>query len=186
MMGKPPGFVKSSILLDYTAKSLRSQVSVLCKDLYSHSGLNTVTTNYFIVFYCCGPIFIIFIEFVTLLLLFLCFWPQSMRNLSSLTRDHPAPPAMEGEVLITTPPGKSHHSIINHWIYEQLYDKLGLRIRNKFISCRTPSITPHPQAGQDASLSYKCQGHYNIKSQNIGVSLCGHMLIACDLYEWQH
>ena len=72
----------------------------------------------------------------------------------------PEPPAMEGEVWITRPPGKSHHSIINHWIYEQLYDKLGLRIRNKFISCRTPSITPHLQAGQDVSLSYKCQGCY--------------------------
>ena len=50
-MGKPPGFVKSSILLDYTTKSLRSQVSVLCNDLYSHSGLNTVTTNYFILLF---------------------------------------------------------------------------------------------------------------------------------------
>lgn len=39
MMGKPPGFVESSILLAYTVKSLRSQVGVLRNGLYSHSRL---------------------------------------------------------------------------------------------------------------------------------------------------
>ena len=51
----------------------------------------------------------VFIEFVTILLLFyvLVFWPQGMWNLSSPPGIKPAPPALEGEVLTTGPPGKS-------------------------------------------------------------------------------
>ena len=52
----------------------------------------------------------IFLEFVTILLLFnvLCFWPQGMCDLSSLTRDGP-PHTLhwKGRVLTTGPPGKS-------------------------------------------------------------------------------
>ena len=59
-----------------------------------------------------------FIKFVTILLLayLLLFWPQGMLDLSSQPGSkpahtpHPTPspyPAMEGEVLITGPPGKS-------------------------------------------------------------------------------
>ena len=53
--------------------------------------------------------FLIFIEFVTILLLFyvLAFWPQGMWGLSSLTRDQTTPPVLEGEVLTTGLPGKS-------------------------------------------------------------------------------
>ena len=54
-------------------------------------------------------IFKVFIEFVTILLLFyfLVLWPQGVWDL----RDHrpgiePTPPALEGEVLTTVPPGK--------------------------------------------------------------------------------
>ena len=52
----------------------------------------------------------VFIEFVTILLLFcvLFFWPQCMWHLSYLTGIEPAPPALEGKVLTTGPPGKSH------------------------------------------------------------------------------
>ena len=59
-----------------------------------------------------------FIKFVTILLLayLLLFWPQGMLDLSSQPGSKPAHtplpspspyPAMEGEVLITGPPGKS-------------------------------------------------------------------------------
>ena len=44
---------------------------------------------FFFKIFWCGPFFKIFIEFVTILLLFyvLVFWPQGMLDLSSLTRD---------------------------------------------------------------------------------------------------
>ena len=51
-------------------------------------------------------IFKVCIEFVTILFLFyiLVFWLQAMWNLSSLTRNWTAPPALEGEILTTGPP----------------------------------------------------------------------------------
>ena len=54
-------------------------------------------------------IFKVFIEFVTILLLFyvLAFWPGSLLNLSSLTWDQTCTPDLEGEVLTTGQPGKS-------------------------------------------------------------------------------
>ena len=54
-------------------------------------------------------IFKVFIEFVTILLLFyvLVFWPQGMWDLSSRPGIEPASPALEGEVLTTGPPGES-------------------------------------------------------------------------------
>ena len=58
-------------------------------------------------------VFKVFIESVTILLLFhiLVFWPQGVWDLSSSTREaklsKPVPPALEGEVLTTGPPGKS-------------------------------------------------------------------------------
>ena len=53
--------------------------------------------------------FNVFIEFVTILLLFyvLVFWPRGMRDLSSPTRVKTRTPALEGEVLTTGRPGKS-------------------------------------------------------------------------------
>ena len=58
--------------------------------------------------------FKVFIEIVTIFLLFhvLVFWPQSMWDLSSLTKNQTHnTPAMEGEVLTSGQPGKSlqHH-----------------------------------------------------------------------------
>ena len=59
-------------------------------------------------------IFKVFIEFVTILLLFyvLDFWPWGMWHvacgiLAPTPGFEPAPPALEGEVLTTGPPGKS-------------------------------------------------------------------------------
>ena len=54
-------------------------------------------------------IFKVFVEFVTVLLLFrvLVFWPRGMWGLSSLPGIEYAPPALEGEVLTTGPPEKS-------------------------------------------------------------------------------
>ena len=54
-------------------------------------------------------IFKVFIEFVTVLLLFyvLVFWPQGMWLLGPRPGIEPAPPALEGEVLTTGPPEKS-------------------------------------------------------------------------------
>ena len=51
----------------------------------------------------------IFIEFVTILLLFyvLVFWPRGMWDLPSPTRGRTAPHALEGEVLTPGLPGKS-------------------------------------------------------------------------------
>ena len=59
-------------------------------------------------------IFKVFIEFVTILLLFyvLVFWMQGKWDLSSLTRDRTAPLALEDEVLTTELPGKSLTSLI--------------------------------------------------------------------------
>ena len=54
-------------------------------------------------------IFKVFIEFVTLLLLFYVWvlWPGDMWDLSYPTRNRSHTPAMEGEVLTTESPGKS-------------------------------------------------------------------------------
>ena len=54
-------------------------------------------------------IFKVFIEFVTILLLFhvLVFWPQSIWNFSTQPGIKPAPPALEGEIATTGLPGKS-------------------------------------------------------------------------------
>ena len=51
----------------------------------------------------------VFIEFVTILLRYyvLVFWPRGMCDLSPRLGIEPAPPALEGEVLTTGPPGKS-------------------------------------------------------------------------------
>ena len=58
-------------------------------------------------------IFIVFIEFVTELLLFsvLVFQPQGMWNPCSLGLN-PHPPALEVKVFITRPPGKSPKDIL--------------------------------------------------------------------------
>ena len=52
-----------------------------------------------------------FTEFVTVLLLFyvLAFLAMRHEDLRSLSRNQTIPPALEGEVLTTGPPGKSQH-----------------------------------------------------------------------------
>ena len=58
-------------------------------------------------------IFKVFIEFITILLMFYVllffFWPQGMWDLSSHSGVEPTPPAWESEVLTTGPPGKPLH-----------------------------------------------------------------------------
>ena len=52
----------------------------------------------------------VFIEFVTMLLLFfmsLVFWPRGKWDLSFLTRAGTVTPALESKILTTGPPGKS-------------------------------------------------------------------------------
>ena len=57
----------------------------------------------------CEPLFKVFIEFVTILLLFhvLVFWPQSTWDLPFPTRFEPTVLALEGRVFTTGLPGKS-------------------------------------------------------------------------------
>ena len=75
----------------------------------------------FFTFFWMWTIFKVFIEFVTILLLF-CFasefvtilllfplWPPGIWDLSFLTRDQTLTLALEGESFITGPPGKSPH-----------------------------------------------------------------------------
>ena len=57
-------------------------------------------------------IFKVFIEFVTILLLFYVFWLFGHETCGILAPSpgiEPAPPALEGEVLTTGPHGKSQH-----------------------------------------------------------------------------
>ena len=62
----------------------------------------------FFFFFSCWPYFKVFIEFVTILLLFsvLVFWPWGRWNLSSPTKDRIFTLALESEVLTTELPGK--------------------------------------------------------------------------------
>ena len=65
--------------------------------------------SFIYLFFWCGPFLKVFIEFVTVLLvLCLVFWSQDMWDLSYLTRNRTCTPALEGGVLTTGPPGKSH------------------------------------------------------------------------------
>ena len=56
----------------------------------------------------------LYTEFVAILLLFhvLLFWPCSRWDLRSLTRDWTTPPALEGIILTTGPPGKPQFSSV--------------------------------------------------------------------------
>ena len=62
---------------------------------------------FFLRFFLMWTIFKVFIEFVTILLLFyvLVFWPRGMWDLSS--------PTKEGGVLTTGTPGKSHNTLFS-------------------------------------------------------------------------
>jgi len=64
---------------------------------------------YFLKDFLIWTIFKVLIEFATILLLFyvLVFWTQGMWDLSSPQGIEPKPPALEGKVLPTGPPGKS-------------------------------------------------------------------------------
>ena len=75
---------------------------------------------YFNIFFCLflmWTIFKVFIEFVTILLLFhvLVFWPQSIWNFSTQPGIKPAPPALEGELLTTGLPGKFQTRVLIWW-----------------------------------------------------------------------
>ena len=48
--------------------------------------------------------------------MFWLFWPQGMWDLSLLTRDPPATPALEGEVLTIGPPGKSPKLLLDFFL----------------------------------------------------------------------
>ena len=64
-------------------------------------------------------IFQVFIEFVTILLRFM-FWffgHEACGILSPLPGIKPSPPALEGEVLTTGPPGKSQHYCFYLFVY---------------------------------------------------------------------
>ena len=66
-------------------------------------------TSFFFKDFLTWTILKVFIEFVTMLLLFyvLVFWRQACGILAPQPGIKPAPPALEGEVLTTGPPGKS-------------------------------------------------------------------------------
>ena len=62
-------------------------------------------------------IFKVFIEFVTILLLFYVFWFFGLETCGVLALRpgiEPAPPALEGEVLTIGPPGKSPLFLFNY------------------------------------------------------------------------
>ena len=80
-----------------------------------HRGLHTYITygdwlleTFFQIFFLMWTIFKVFIEVVTVLLLFhdLVFWPQVMRDLNSPTRDQTHTPCTGGKVLTIGPPAK--------------------------------------------------------------------------------
>ena len=76
---------------------------------YSHVYMTISILFFKVCLFLIWTIFKVFIEFVTILLLFyvLAFWPPVMWNQSQLPGTEPASPALEGEVLTTRPPGKS-------------------------------------------------------------------------------
>ena len=62
-----------------------------------------------LIFFLCGRLFFkVFIEFITILFLFYVFFDhEACGILAPRPGIQPAPPALEGEVLTTGPPGKS-------------------------------------------------------------------------------
>ena len=96
--------------------------STLCRNKKASVNTTGLTTGAPWVLFCFFKIFFmwtifkVFIEFVTILLLFhvLVFWPLGMWALSSPNRDGTSPPALGGKVLTTGPPGKS-----TPWGFEQ-------------------------------------------------------------------
>ena len=75
--------------------------------------VGAVLTLIFFFFFLSGPVFKVFIEFVTILLLFyvLAFWPRRMCDiLASQPGMEPTPPILECEVLIDEPPEKFSYS----------------------------------------------------------------------------
>ena len=74
--------------------------SVSHKSSWVEAEVGLAYIFFFFFFFVC-TIFKVFIEFVTILPLFyaLVFWPQGMRDLSSLTRDWPARPVLEDKVV---------------------------------------------------------------------------------------
>ena len=79
-------------------------------------ALDTVLSSFFLFFppflkiFLLWAIFKVFIEFITILLLFyvLIFWPQACGILAPQPGIKPSSPALEGKVITTGPPGKSH------------------------------------------------------------------------------
>ena len=60
-----------------------------------------------------STLFKLFIEFLTILVLVyvLVFWPRGIEILAPRSGIEPAPPALEGEVLTTGPPGEPQMSL---------------------------------------------------------------------------
>ena len=89
----------------------------MCKGTYSTSSISLLLLFFFQgnidffkeVFFLMWTIFIVFIEFVIILLLFYvsAFWPQGLWYVSSPIWTEPIPSALKGEVFTTGPPGKS-------------------------------------------------------------------------------
>ena len=74
---------------------------------------------FFFFFFEVWTIFKVFIEFITVLLLFyiLGFWPWGMLDLSSPVKNWTHTPAVESEVLTTGPSGKSLLALIPYCSY---------------------------------------------------------------------
>ena len=81
-----------------------------------------VFLSLFFFFFLMWTIFKVFIEFVIILLLFyvLVFWPWGMWDLSTPTGIEPVPPALEGKVSTTGPPGKSLPCLLT-WAWPSMW-----------------------------------------------------------------
>jgi len=104
----------SSCVCPFCARSgIHSPQSVIFpppKNIWIHS-----CSKDWCLFFLMWTIFKVFIQFVTVLLLFyaLVFWPRDMWDLKSLKNPYP----LEGEILTTRPPGKSQDWCIFPTLY---------------------------------------------------------------------
>ena len=96
--------------------------------------------SFFFFFFLTWTVFKIFIEFVTILLLFyvLDFWRRGMWGLSFPTRPAPTHPTLEGEVFTTGPPGKFLGVCVLTITYETLHQFIFPKKVNSF-----HHLTPH-------------------------------------------
>ena len=94
--------------VNYCFRLLSSEVALFTSKDNRNTNIH-FQRPFFKRFFFMWTIFIVCIEFVTILLLFyvLVFWPWSKWDLSFLTRNQTQPPTPECRVLTTGPPGKS-------------------------------------------------------------------------------